>query len=120
MEPAVGMQWQFEQADQWPESAASRAKHLNRATVLGDLHSTNTDRPSFPAPGAIPMNTAVDLFAAAYREPAPVAAPIRWANSVASIADPLPMTLLANTALSPIAAEASVPLNEVMEPQDTG
>jgi hypothetical protein len=111
------MQWQFGQADLWPESTASPAKHLNRAAVLGDLLSTNSERPSIAALGALPTNTAMELFAAAYREPGPAGAPIKWANSLESTADSWPMALLANTALPPIAAEAGLPVNEVMEPQ---
>jgi hypothetical protein len=117
VEPGVGIQWGFGQANSWPESTASAAKYLNRATVLGDLLLTNSERPSNPAHDAIPVNTAVELFAAAYREPGPGGAPVKWANSVASTADSLPMAHLANPALPPIDAVIGMPVNEVMEPQ---
>lgn len=120
MEPAEGMQWQSGQAYQWPGLTASPTKYLNRATVLDDLLLANSGRPSIRAQLATPLNSAVELFAAAYSDPDLAATPIKWANSLEALGDPRPLALLANTALSSITAQTGVPINEVVEPLETG
>jgi hypothetical protein len=114
------MRTQFGQAYQWLELTATATRYLNRATALDDLLLVNSERPSIPAPHAMPDNSAVGLYAAAYRDPDPAATPVKWANRLTAGGDPLPLTLLANTALPSIVAQTGVPINEMLRPLETG
>lgn len=120
MEPTAGLTWQFAPAYRRPESAASPTKYLNRVTALDDALLANSGRPSIRAPLDTPLNSAVELFARAYREPDPDATPTKWAARPADLGDPWPMAVLANTVLPSIAVQGGVPTNVVVEPLETG
>lgn len=124
METADRMEWKLTQAHHRPELSASPLKYLNRATVLEDPRLpesvANAERPLFRARRALPLNSAVALFATAYRESEPDGTPIKWANGPAALGDPRPLALMMNIAVPSIAAPTSLPDNVVADRVDTG
>jgi len=115
---ADDMQWAFRPAEPRLGFTASPIMYLNRAAALDDLHPRalleNSGRPSIDAPLAIAINSAVDLFAAAYGEADLTVIPIKWANSLAALGDPWQRALLANTAPPSTTAQVGLPINEAV------
>ena len=112
MGSADGMQRQFGQAYQQPASIASPVKYLNRAPVLDRPLLANPEPPSITATVALPVNSAVELFGAAYRDPGPAANSLRWAKELTAVGDPGPMAILANTVFPSMTTPTGVPVND--------
>jgi hypothetical protein len=115
MEPVEGTQWRFGQADQRPESSASQAKYLNRATPLEDALLTNARRPAIDAPSAAQANSAVELFASAYGNHGPSADSVAWTKGLVAAGDAWAQALLVNASMPSVAAHAGLPINDVAE-----
>lgn len=121
MAPTDGRQWQFTQAYHRAGLSTSPIDYLNRASVLEGSRSwallANSERPSSGTLLAVPMNSAVELFAAAYGLPDLAATALKWANNFAGLGDPRSLAPLANTARPANTAQAGLPTNEVVAPE---
>ncbi len=121
-EAADGMQLEYRRVEHGPDLAGPPVDYVNRAWLREDALPRavleNSGPVSIPATAEIPVNSAVTMFAMAYREPEQAAATVKWDNRLAAHAGPLPQELLVNPSLQKIAVLAGVPVNGAMEPRE--
>ena len=123
-ETADGMQLEYRRVEHGPDLAGSSVDYVNRSWLREDALPRaileNSGPVSIPATAAIPVNSAVTMFAMAYQEPDPAVAPVKWDNRLAAHAGPLPQEVLANPGLQKGTVRAGVPINGAMEPRERG
>lgn len=97
MEPVERTRWQSTEAYERPDSVMPSVKSLDALALFAEMPTLNSAWPSIQAPQGVPVVSAVDVFAAAYRDPAPANTQISWTTGLADIVDPGFIGGLANT-----------------------
>jgi hypothetical protein len=123
-ETADGTQLQYRWVEPGPDLGGPPGDYLNRAWLRDEAWPRaileNSGQASIPATFAIPVNSGVSMLAMVSQEADPANATVKWANSVADHAGPLPRELLVNPELQKVTVRAGVPVNEAMQPQEQG
>lgn len=97
MQPVERARWQSMQADARPESLMPPMKYASALTLFAEMPTANSERPAIQAPQSAPVLQVLEVFAAAYRDPAPANTRISWTMGLADVADPRLIEALANT-----------------------